>query len=116
MFWENFISLCSKLNKSPNAVANELGFSTGVVTTWKRGSQPREKTLQIIANYFGVSVDELLSDKSKDEMQDAMEIREALRSRDELRILFKAAKNAPASALMEAASIIMRYKEEAEGK
>lgn len=116
MFWENFLSLCSKMNKSPNAVANELGFSTGVVTTWKRGGNPREKTLQTIADYFGVSVDELVSDERREDIQDALEIREALRNRDEMRILFKAAKNAPASALMEAASVIMRYKEEAEGK
>jgi hypothetical protein len=34
--------------------------------------------------------------------------------RDEMRILFSAAEDAPASALLEAAALLMRYKEKSE--
>ena len=32
MFWENFVELCSQNETSPNAVAAELGKSSGSVT------------------------------------------------------------------------------------
>ena len=60
MFWDNFLSLCSRDGLSPNAVAAELGKSSGSVTAWKNGTVPRETTLRKIADYFGVSVDLLI--------------------------------------------------------
>ena len=48
----------------------------------------------------------------KAEEDDTVAVRERLRSSPELKILFDAAENAPASALLEAAAIIMRYKEQ----
>ena len=60
MFYEIFLKLCNSKAQSPNAVAKELGFSTGTVTWWKKGRAPRDTALQKIADYFGVSVDYLL--------------------------------------------------------
>ena len=57
MFWEKFILLCEKKNKSPNMVCSELGLSTAIATKWKNGSIPRDTTLLKIADYFGVSVE-----------------------------------------------------------
>lgn len=54
MFWENFKKLCSTVGKSPNAVAKEIGISSGSVTEWKTGRLPRRTTLEKIADYFGV--------------------------------------------------------------
>lgn len=59
-FWEIFYSLCEKNGKKPNPVAAELGFSSGAVTSWKRGKIPHADKLYRIADYFGVSVDYLL--------------------------------------------------------
>ena len=59
MFWEKFILLCEKKNKSPNMVCSELGLSTAIATKWKNGSIPRDTTLLKIADYFGVSVEYL---------------------------------------------------------
>lgn len=60
MFWENFVELCSQNETSPNAVAAELGKSSGSVTAWKNGAVPRETTLKKIAEHFSVTVDRLL--------------------------------------------------------
>lgn len=60
MFWENYVDLCSRKGLSPNAVAAELGKSSGSVTAWKNGTVPRETTLKKIADYFDVSVDFLI--------------------------------------------------------
>lgn len=62
MFWDNFVLLCDRAGKSPNAVAAEIGFkSTGTVTGWKDGKIPYERNLKKIAEYFGVTVDYLLT-------------------------------------------------------
>ncbi|MBQ8345153.1 MAG: helix-turn-helix transcriptional regulator [Clostridia bacterium] len=61
MFWENFRQLCLEKGKSPNAVAKEIGLSSGSVTKWKQeGVIPREATLKKIADYFGVTANRLL--------------------------------------------------------
>ena len=67
MFYDNFIRLCNKVNKSPSAVAEEMGFKRSVVTAWKNGRSPRTATLQKIATYFKCSVAELTADASSGE-------------------------------------------------
>lgn len=62
MFWENYVRLCREVNKSPNRVAEEIGFSSPSVTQWKKGSVPRSTNLHKIAEYFGVTVESLLED------------------------------------------------------
>lgn len=57
MFWEKFILLCEKNNKSPTFVCQSLGFSGTMATKWKNGSVPRDTTLLRISDYFGVSVE-----------------------------------------------------------
>lgn len=61
MFFDKYKELCSSHGKSPNGVAKELGFPSSSVTQWKRGSVPRPAALQIIAGYFGVTVEYLIS-------------------------------------------------------
>ena len=65
MFWSKFSSLCAQRGMSPNAVARELGIPSGSVTAWKSGSEPRNKTLVKIAEYFNVTVDFLVEGKSE---------------------------------------------------
>ena len=59
MFYDNYIRLCNSVNKTPSAAAVEMGISKPSVNRWKNGSYPTDATLQRIANYFGVTVDEL---------------------------------------------------------
>ena len=66
MFWMNFLRLCNQVDKSPNAVAAEIGIkSSGSVTAWKNGTVPYARTLQKISDYFGVTKEELLSDNEE---------------------------------------------------
>lgn len=61
-FYRNYVSLCNSIGKSPSAVAIELKLGKPSVTRWKNGADPRDSTLLKIANYFHVTVDELVSD------------------------------------------------------
>ena len=66
MFWENFYNLCLRAGKAPNTVAKEVGIASGTITKWKNeNAVPREQTLRKLADYFSVTVDELLRDNSE---------------------------------------------------
>lgn len=62
MFWNNYVKLCEQKGKTPNAVAAELGLSSGSVTAWKQGRLPRGGTIEMIARYFEVEPAYLLND------------------------------------------------------
>lgn len=59
-FYSNYLTLCAKKGLSPSKVALEIGFSKGTVTQWKNGGTPSNPILLKIADYFSVSLDELL--------------------------------------------------------
>ena len=63
VFYYNYVALCNSIEKSPSAVAEEMGFQRSVVTRWRHGTVPRQATLQRIADYFGVTVDDLTSEQ-----------------------------------------------------
>lgn len=65
VFFERFSALCKERNETPNAVAKIIGASSGSVTAWKKGTDPRNATLSKIADYFGVSTDYLLGKESE---------------------------------------------------
>lgn len=65
MFWDNFYRLCNEAGKSPNKVAADLGFSTAIATKWKKGTVPKWSTIVMIAEYFGVSPETLVSEQKE---------------------------------------------------
>lgn len=60
-FYEKYLCLCNSINKSPSAVALELKIGKPSVTRWKNGATPRDATVLKIADYFGVTVSELMA-------------------------------------------------------
>lgn len=64
LFWENLIRLCNENGISPNGVCSALGFSNATATKWKSGAVPRYSTVKKIADYFGITPDELLGKES----------------------------------------------------
>lgn len=62
MFYDNFVSYCNSVNKSPSAVASELGLSRASVNGWKNGKIPTDANQIKIASYFDISVAELMSE------------------------------------------------------
>lgn len=63
MFYEIFTKLCKNNSKSPTAVLQELRISTSKLTAWKHGSAPSVAVLLLLSEYFGVSIDYLLTEK-----------------------------------------------------
>ena len=64
-FYDNYVSLCAKSNKSLSAVAEAIGLSRTSPNGWKKGKQPSDVTLAKLANYFGITVAELLGEEKK---------------------------------------------------
>lgn len=65
-FFERYDALCREHNETPNSVAKIIGSSSGSVTAWKNGTEPRYKTLLKLADFFGVTVDYLIKGHMKD--------------------------------------------------
>lgn len=64
--YEIFASLCRDKGVSARAVAIATGIGPSSFSDWKRGSTPRPDKIKKIADYFGVSVDYLMTGKEKD--------------------------------------------------
>lgn len=58
---ETIRRLCAEKGVSIARVEKETGLGNGVVARWA-SSAPRVNNLKAVADYFGVTVDELLSD------------------------------------------------------
>lgn len=66
MFYAVFKQLCDARGISPTRASEEIGFSKGSVSYWKKkfvegvDAKPDSYTAEKIADFFGVSVDTLL--------------------------------------------------------
>lgn len=68
MFYDNFVALCASANKTPAHVGRELGIDKSTISCWKaRKTNPSDVNAKKIANYFGVTVEELIGDGIKKE-------------------------------------------------
>lgn len=61
-FYNNFLFLCNSVGKTPSRVVLEIGLKKSAVTRWKAGGNPTDATAQKIADYFGVTINELMSE------------------------------------------------------
>ena len=61
-FYENYLALCEKVGKSPSRVALEIPLSKPTVTRWSNGGGITDATARKVANYFGVTVEELMGE------------------------------------------------------
>lgn len=67
MLLENIKHLCKKNGTSVSALEKSIGIGNGVIGKWVPGISPRVDTVKAVADYFGVTVDDLLN---PDETQD----------------------------------------------
>lgn len=63
MFFDNFDRYCKLMGKTNSEVAKEIGLDPSSCTGWRKGAIPRNGTLKKLADYFGVSTDDLLAEK-----------------------------------------------------
>ena len=61
MFYDRFKDLCNMRGETPNSVCIKLGLSQAAAPYWKKsGKTPKRETLEMLAKYFGCSVEFLL--------------------------------------------------------
>lgn len=60
MFKQNFIKICAERGVAPTSVLRQIGLSNAAFSCWTDESVPRQTTLKKIADYFGITVEELL--------------------------------------------------------
>lgn len=114
MFYDNFLSLCTKKGVKPSRVAIETGFNKGSISSWKKNAEigkdvkPTTEILEKIADYFDVSIDELLGNEKKltDEDKELKEFLEFLKYRPEGKMLFSVAKGCTKEEIKQAVKII----------
>lgn len=64
MYYDNFEKLCIRNGVNPSKVSKATGISTATFTSWKQGKYtPKQDKLQLIADYFDVSVDFIMTGK-----------------------------------------------------
>ena len=68
-FYESFVRLCNAAGKSPSAVAIEMGIEKSTVGRWRRGSMPTDATKIKVADYFGITVSELMAENEEKPVQ-----------------------------------------------
>lgn len=93
-------------------------ISSPTLTQWRQGAVVSSKSIERLEEYTGMPIDDFMEkyDAQQSVVDDTLEVREMLRNRPEAKVLFSAAKNAPASAFYEAAALLLRYQEESEKK
>ena len=122
-FHENLKKVRKSKGLTQKALSEKLGVALSTVAMWETGSrQPDYQTLNRIADFFGVSFDELLEDQSeKQAMRDdeiyisyeddeVFSIRELLRTRPEMKMLFSVSKNATKEDIERTVAIIEALK------
>lgn len=96
-----------------------MGFHRSDVTRWSKGSQPRQATLQKIANYFDVQISSFFDEEKAPTQEgerenqvlvnsdeELTEFLEQLRNRPEMRMLFSVSKGATKADIEKAVAII----------
>ena len=63
-FYDKFLDLCNRRGVTPSRAAQEAGISRSLPSKWKKypNTAPSTDIMKQISRYFGVSVNELLSD------------------------------------------------------
>lgn len=116
MFYERFLQLCARKGVSPSRAALEAGISKSLVTKWKQDGtkEPSAEVVRKLSQYFGISryavIEEPVTEEYDPELQDYLE---ELKTRPELRMLFKLSRDATRQEVEQAVRVIeaLRRKE-----
>lgn len=97
--YEVFEQLLQKKGVSSYKVAKEAGVTQTALSNWKSGrSTPTAKTLQKIADYFGVTIDYLMTgDNSSEQDLTARDNRDIAKDLDSIMEKLTSGENGPAS-------------------
>lgn len=94
MFFDNYKRLCELNNEKPYSLPLKLGAkSNSMVAQWKKGSTPRPEMLQLIADYFNVSTNELL--KGETDIKEKLHVSENANMEQSERLLLELFRKLP---------------------
>jgi transcriptional regulator with XRE-family HTH domain len=121
--YEIFKKLCEKNGVSSADVARATGVAKATLSEWKKGTyRPKADKLQKIADYFGVSLDYLMTGQHPEQTSDSgrkyyfsdatAEAAQELFEEPGLRLLFDAARGADPEALKLAVDMLRKMKGE----
>ena len=122
MYYENFERLCNLNNVRPGTVSKATGISTATLTSWKQGKYtPKQDQLQLIADYFNVSLEYLMTGEEKEggEMyylnEETAKMAQDIFENKELRMLFDTARNAEPEDLQAIHNMLLALKRKERG-
>lgn len=102
-----FEQLLQKHGVSTYKVSKDTGIAQSVFSSWKNGiSTPKQDKMQILADYFNVSINYLMTGKEKEGGEtyylndETREIAQEIFENKELRMLFDVSRNAPPERLL----------------
>lgn len=120
--YEIFEQLLQKQGLTPYKVAKEAGVTQTALSNWKSGkSTPTTKTLQKIADYFGVPMDYLTTGKMPEPKQgyylndETAAIAQEIFDNKELKALFDASRNATPEDLITVREMMLALKRKERG-
>lgn len=105
-FSQKLIELRRQLGCSQQQLAEATGLSRSAIGMYETGKrEPDMDTLRLFSDFFKVDMNTLVSPPS-DETSELNELLETLRGREDMRMLFKLAKNATPEDVRKAVRII----------
>ena len=105
-FSDTLMHLRKKAGLSQQQLADGTGLSRSAVGMYETGRrEPDIDTLRLFSDFFGVDMNTLTSPQTAEDAELA-ELLETLRSRDDMRMLFKLARDATPDDVRKAARII----------
>ena len=121
--YEVFKQLLQKYNVTSYKVSKDTGVTQTALSNWKSGrSTPTTKTLQKIADYFGVTIDYLMTGEEKEGgeryylNEETAEMAQKLFENRDLRVLFDAAQDASSEDLKTTYDMLMALKKKERGE
>ena len=117
-----FEELLQKYGVSTYKVSKDTGIAQSVFSSWKNGiSTPKQDKMQIIADYFNVSIEYLMTGKEKEGGEkyyindETASIAQEIFDNKELRLLFDAAKDAQPDDLQTVHQMLLALKRKERG-
>lgn len=121
--YEVFSKLLQIYGVTPYKVSKETGISQSTLSDWKKGKiTPKSDTMKKIADYFGVSVDYLMTGTEREETvkyyfdEETAEMAQKLFENRDLRVLFDAAQDASSEDLKTTYDMLMALKKKERGE
>lgn len=118
-----FEQLLQKYGVSTYKVSKATGIAQSVFSSWKSGiSTPKQEKMQKIADYFGVSIEYLMTGIEKEGGEkyylndETAEMAQKIFENKELRLLFDAARDAEPEDLKYTHDLLLRLKRKERGE